>query len=135
MKLILILFSLIALKTCDNTNKTEGINLEDLEGSYLINTVLESDVADSKLTIQFNSETKQVSGFSGCNRFFGSFTLDENILTLGPLASTKMMCRGKANTIEAKLLDQLSNVNSFSIKDHVLTLKADGKELVTAVLK
>lgn len=135
MRLVLILFSLIALKTCSDSNETEENNQGNLNGSYLINKVMDSNVTDYKLTIEFNDETKQVSGFSGCNRFFGSYTLKESTLTIGPLASTKMMCQGEANTIEAKLLDQLSNVNSFSIKDAVLTLKADGNKVVTAIPK
>lgn len=135
MKLILILFSLIAIKTCDNSNETKENNQIDLEGSYLINKVLESDVTEYKLTIQFNDETKQVSGFVGCNRFFGSYTLNENILTIGQLASTKMMCQEEANSIEAKLLDQLSNVKSFTVNDGVLILKADKNELISAVLE
>jgi heat shock protein HslJ len=135
MKLMLILFSLIALKTCSDLNETEENNQGNIEGSFLITKVLESNVTDYKLTIDFNDETKQVSGFSGCNRFFGSYALNENILTIGPLASTKMFCQGETNTIEAKLLDELSNVNSFSINGSTLILKTDNNELVTAIPK
>lgn len=135
MKLILVLFSLIALKTCDNSNDPKENRQVKIEGIYAINTILESGVTDYKLTIQFNNKTKQVSGFSECNQFFGNYTLNESILTLGPLASTKMMCQGETNTIEAKLLDLLSNVKTFTIKGNVLTLKSDENELVTAILE
>jgi heat shock protein HslJ len=134
MKLILILFSLIAIKTCENSDESENHQM-NLEGNYSIETVSESDVNVHQLTIQFNNETKQVSGFSGCNRFFGSYTLEGNILNIGPLASTKMMCQDPANTIESQLLNQLSNINSFSTKDKTLILKANDDAVITATLK
>ena len=130
MKLILILFSLIAIKTCNTADDTEQNLQNNLEGNYLIETLTESNVDDYKLTIQFNNETKQVSGFSGCNRFFGSYTLEGTVLKIGPLASTKMMCQGSLYTIESKLLDQLSNVDSFSIKDETLSLKVGNKTVI-----
>ncbi|MCA0204273.1 MAG: META domain-containing protein [Proteobacteria bacterium] len=39
-------------------------------------------------------EGGRVSGTSGCNRFGGEGTQAEGILTLGPLASTRMACPG-----------------------------------------
>ena len=133
MKLILILFSLFAIKTCNNLDETEGRQI-NLEGNYSIETVSESDVKEYQLTIQFNNETKQVFGFSGCNRFFGSYTLDGTVLKMGPLASTKMMCQNPENEIESKLLDQLSHINSLSIEDKHLILKVDDNKEITAIL-
>jgi heat shock protein HslJ len=134
MKFILVLFSIFILKTCDTMSETES-HENILNGNYIIEIVDELDVSDFQLTVQFNQETKQVSGFSGCNRFFGSYTLNENILDIGPLASTKMMCQDPNNKIEAKLLDNLSNANSFSLKENILVLNADNHPIITAILK
>lgn len=38
------------------------------------------------------SEGYQVHGFSGCNRFTGSYELNENLLQISPLATTRMAC-------------------------------------------
>jgi len=37
-------------------------------------------------------EESQVTGSGGCNRLVGSFTLSEDELRFGPLASTRMAC-------------------------------------------
>ena len=37
-------------------------------------------------------EAERVSGNDGCNNFFGSYTLDEDSLRFGMLASTRMAC-------------------------------------------
>ena len=37
-------------------------------------------------------EPEKVTGNDGCNNFFGGYTLDENNLTFGMLASTRMAC-------------------------------------------
>ena len=43
------------------------------------------------------------------------------------------MCEGEVNSMEAKLLDQLSNVNSFSIKDTILFLENHDNAVITAI--
>jgi heat shock protein HslJ len=37
-------------------------------------------------------EQDKVSGFDGCNNFFGNYTREDSKLTFGPLASTRMAC-------------------------------------------
>ena len=41
--------------------------------------------------VQFRSGG-ELSGSGGCNNFFGTYTVDGETLTIGPLASTKKMC-------------------------------------------
>ena len=38
-------------------------------------------------------ENGEVSGTSGCNRFFGSYEVDGNSISIGPLGSTLMAAR------------------------------------------
>ncbi|MGJ8564470.1 MAG: META domain-containing protein [Alphaproteobacteria bacterium] len=42
--------------------------------------------------VQFRSGG-EMSGHGGCNNFFGTYDLNGTKLTVGPLASTKKMCR------------------------------------------
>ena len=39
-----------------------------------------------------NSETHRVSGFGGCNRLTGSYTLNRDSLTFGQVVGTMMAC-------------------------------------------
>ncbi|RED50464.1 META domain-containing protein [Seonamhaeicola aphaedonensis] len=131
MKWILMLFTIISLKTCDNS----GILNQNimLNGTYNIITLNGKDISEFELTIAFNDSTEQVSGFSGCNRFFGPYTIDRNTLKLGPLASTKRMCSPKFNDVESKILDALLKLNSFSVDDDILKLLGDNNILIQAI--
>jgi heat shock protein HslJ len=131
MKFILTFFSLCVLKCCGAPSKTlqshqniteTVVQLNDL---YQINSLNGKDVSSFKLTITFNDSTKQVSGFSGCNKFFGSYTLENKILKFGNLASTKMFCDDEANQIETQFLKSLEKADSFSIKNEILQLISD----------
>ena len=46
----------------------------------------------------------KVTGTAGCNRFNGDYSATANALTLGPIASTRMMCPEKAMAQEADFL-------------------------------
>jgi heat shock protein HslJ len=105
----------------------------NLTGSFLINTMSDSIMTEHKLTIEFNAGTKQVSGFSGCNRFSGTYVENENGIKIGRLASTRMFCDETSNNIESKLLENLSKVNSIKIKDGNLEFLSNEKTIIKAV--
>lgn len=133
MKWILILFSVITMKTCDNQSVQKQVTM--LNDTYNITTLNSKDVSEFKLNIAFNNSTKQVSGFSGCNRFFGSYTIEGKTLKLGPLASTRKMCPPEFNTIENEMLDILSKEITFSKENSFLRLLENKILLIEAVKK
>ncbi|NIN65877.1 MAG: META domain-containing protein, partial [Anaerolineae bacterium] len=45
---------------------------------------------DTEITAQF--EAGEIGGSAGCNRYFGSYGVEGDKLTIGPLASTEMYC-------------------------------------------
>lgn len=133
MKLACTLIALIVLNACGNQTKKES-NKAKLEGNYKIKTISESEIADYNLTISLKALNQEVSGFAGCNRFFGNYILKDNLIKFQPLASTKIMCENSKNKIETQLLDALTSITSFSLKENELILKADTTTLITATL-
>ena len=126
----------ILLKSCgasDGASNSAETSMKDahqmLSGAYAVTSLETNDVAEG-LTLEFDSETKKVSGHSGCNSFFGSYEVSGNTLTFGPLASTKMMCEDKKNALESKMLNVLSQTNTYEIKDKQLLLKKDKQTLL-----
>lgn len=119
MKYFLALFSMTILRCCWGPTDYQLIQIQQnddtilktLNGSYQISTLKSEDVSNYNLNIIFNDSTKQVSGFSGCNRFFGSYIIDNNTLKFSDLGSTKMLCNESSNLIEQKLLKALSKAN------------------------
>jgi heat shock protein HslJ len=96
--------------------------MEEISGTYYVTLINETDYSSNKLTLQFDNETKNVSGFSGCNRFTGTYKTVGNSISFGPLASTRMACQEDINKIEHNMLIALNGVNTFSIKGQELTL-------------
>lgn len=82
-----------------------------------------------ELFIQFSPENgNRVSGYSGCNRFMGSYETDGGAMTLGPLAGTRMACPGKeGQQPEQEVLQALQEVDSYAILGERLILSGDGK--------
>lgn len=74
-----------------------------------------------KPNLHFNPEEKQISGFAGCNRYFGSYTITGDTLVFDHIASTKKACM--EITFEQVYLEILS-AKSYSWKtdDSILIL-------------
>lgn len=91
------------------------------------------------LDIQFNAESMQVSGFSGCNRFTGSYQrdaprMDGSPLKIGPLASTRMACATGAEQ-EQDYLEALQATDNFRLEDGTLLLRAGNQTLATFTVR
>lgn len=61
------------------------------------------------------------SGFSGCNRYSGAFQMEQDRITFGAPAATKMMCAPAAMEQEGKFLGLLNGA---------LTWKVDGRGIL-----
>jgi heat shock protein HslJ len=68
--------------------------------------------AGHPITLDLSTATGQrrASGFSGCNRYTGTYTLKNGLLSFGPLAGTRMACVGLGGDIEGAYLDALTHI-------------------------
>jgi heat shock protein HslJ len=64
-----------------------------------------SPIVGTELTATFTAD--HVSGSAGCNQYNGSYTLDGDTVTIGPLASTMMACEQDVMDQEAAFLTAL----------------------------
>jgi heat shock protein HslJ len=74
------------------------------------------------VTVRF--ESGRLAGFAGCNNFSGSYTLDGDRLTIGPVASTQMACPEPGSSIETAFHAALSGTLRYVIDGDDLTLTA-----------
>jgi len=111
-----------------NSNKVENT----LSGSYIITQIGNNKSISPKLTISFDDELNRVTGFAGCNSFFGGYTEQNNDITFGNIASTKKLCQKEINDLERHLLKTLSMVNTFVIKDNILSFLENDMTLLMA---
>lgn len=117
-----------------NTNsKIDQENIK-LSGLYKIESLNGNAILD-ELTIDFDEQTNKVSGFSGCNSFFGNFNTENNLLSIGPLASTKKSCLDQNSERESEILKALSTVDEFEVKDNNLQLKNSDEVVIVFTKK
>lgn len=74
-----------------------------------------------------------VAGSAGCNSYSGSYTIDGETLTFGPLVTTRMACPEAIMQQETAYLSALEGGAAYTIANGRLTLvAANGTELVFA---
>lgn len=139
MKHLALLISLIILKSCGSSqdvasaaNQTDIMTTERISGTYTLEQLNTTIVTDFKLTLEFDAKTNKISGFAGCNRFFGTYTTDNNAMSISELGATRMMCQEEANNIELNMFQTLAKVNGFELSNGKLSLKNDDIVLITA---
>ena len=139
MKHLAILISIIILKSCGSSkdvvslrNTTDMTTNEIISGAYILEELNTTNVTDNKLILEFDSKTNKVSGFAGCNRFFGTYSTVGNTISFSELGATRMMCQEDANKIEGRMFKALAEVSSFELSKGKLSLKKDETVLIKA---
>ncbi|HVE09923.1 MAG TPA: META domain-containing protein [Paraburkholderia sp.] len=68
------------------------------------------------LTLSTANGERLASGYSGCNRFTGTYQLRDGKLSFGPLAGTRMACAGAGGQLESAYLDALAHVEKSGVQ-------------------
>lgn len=136
MKNLLSLFLVLTLFiSCDETKKVVDIagNVQ-LSGTYTVATLDGEEVTANHPSISFFALDKTVKGNTGCNNFFGKYTLDLYVLSFSEVGATEMACDEPIMSNENKFMNALYNTGSYSIQKNTLKLysKADRSVLLTA---
>ena len=74
-----------------------------------------------RATLRFDADTAHVSGFSGCNRFAGTYTLAGDSLKFGPLITTRMACT-RGMELESELSAALGATRRYELSSTQLKL-------------
>lgn len=81
---------------------------------WLVTEIAGASIENSiSVSLSFD-EDGRVSGSSGCNRYFAGYKVDNNKMTFGPVAGTKMMCGPAAMNVEHSFLSLLHKAATFS---------------------
>jgi heat shock protein HslJ len=101
-------------------------------GDYTISQIGDNDAISPKLSISFDDKSNQVTGFAGCNSFFGNYSIKGDTIKFGPIGASKKFCQKEINAVESEFLKALNKANSFSIKDKTLLLIENDTVLLKA---
>jgi heat shock protein HslJ len=72
-----------------------------------------------------------VGGSGGCNTYSGSYTVDGDAITFGPIISTLIACEDPIGTQEQAYFAALGRADSFEVSGGVLTLSEGDTELAS----
>ena len=75
-------------------------------------------------TLLLDTVAGRASGFAGCNRFSGHYTLTGAALTFGPLALTRMAC-ATGDDLERSYTAALEQTTNLRVTSNGLELRAD----------
>ena len=85
-------------------------------------------------TIQFDAEEKKISGFAGCNTYFGSYDPENIQLDFSKMGMTRKMCPDM--TVENAFVNNLKSVSYYKIENKQLSFYNKNDEVViTSELK
>lgn len=100
-----------------------GAPANELSGSWT-----RTSAAGATQTIAFKNG--KVSGTGGCNRYFGTFTLDGKAVDFGPIGSTLMACEQAIMDDERAFFDALESATKAKAKGKTLTITGPDGTLV-----
>lgn len=136
MKRILALTSILSvmiLQSCTTQTGTDNqtLNLE-ISGNYTLEFAdginLNEGFPNKVPTLILESVSKKLTGNTGCNQMFGSFTTQQNKISFGEVGATKMYCEGVK---ENEYLVLLNQVDSYKLNNNQLTfLNKEGKQIL-----
>lgn len=81
-------------------------------------------------TLRFDPDSARVSGFGGCNRYFGNYTIELTALRFGSLGMTKMAC-AEGMALEQQLASALDATRSYELSGTKLVLRGDTGTVAT----
>lgn len=126
------------LKSC-STNQTgntdnQTLNL-DLSGSWNLShfddaseLTMSEAFPTKKPTLVLESISKKLTGNTGCNQMFGSFTTEQNKVSFSNIGSTRMYCEGVKET---EYLNLLKTVETYKIvENQLIFMDKNGKEIL-----
>lgn len=128
---ILIFIILICFAGCSSVKDLDGSKALTAN-SWALKTMKGSPVTPptaKDLTLLFDKSGSKISGFGGCNSFFGNYTVDKDAMTISGLGSTKMACDDM--NPESDYFNLLQKTDKYKIVSNTLTLYSSGTAVLT----
>ncbi len=72
----------------------------------------------------------RIDGFSGCNLFFGGYTIDGDRVVIGSLGGTMMACPESPTAVENAVRAALAGPLRYTLADHLLTLHSGAEPVI-----
>ncbi|WP_181163679.1 META domain-containing protein [Pontibacter mangrovi] len=129
-----ILLAILLVSACTVQNKNPNAEEDTILDAYWTLMSLEGQEVQrpqSTMTafIRFEEGKSRVHGYTGCNRFNGTYTYGDESLAISELSTTRMACPDME--MENKFMAILRRVDRYEVSGDVLTLFSGGKAVAT----
>ncbi|BCS90100.1 META domain-containing protein [Pseudodesulfovibrio sediminis] len=131
-----LLVTVLLLAGCmgSGTATTVDIKTQLVDREWVAESILGDPVVDMSHTSISFTDKGAVQGSGGCNRFSGSYILNGDVLSFGPMSATMMACVPPLGDQEMRFFRALASPLKVKIENGLLYLVADdGRELIFAV--
>ncbi|MEU3890600.1 META domain-containing protein [Streptomyces sp. NPDC029041] len=117
------------------TGEGDTVRLTKAEDAPLAGTTwtVTTPDADGRAHLTFDEKKGTVSGRLGCNKVNAEATVRDGHITLGPPATTRMMCEDSLMDVEKKLLRLFDGQLKYAVDHQTLTLTSENGTSVRAV--
>ena len=103
------------IKVLEKNKTKKKINLYN---NWKVISMKGIDSFEKNPTIKFNNKEKSITGFAGCNNFFGKFDSERQNLSFSEMGMTRKMCPNMS--LENTFINNLKNVSTYKIIDSKL---------------
>jgi heat shock protein HslJ len=118
---------LVFLENAERTADASADPGKALEGGpwllfELNSAILQLPAGERQPYLLFKRQDSRVTGYAGCNDFFGSYDLKGDALTFGRLGMTRRFCAGAAGELEQAFLSVLPKARRWRMEGQMLLL-------------
>ena len=129
---MLLIFSCSSVKNQADAKKEKSISIKGT--SWTLSRFPDFKMEDLKnnATLFFSDSTNKINGFSGCNGFGGTYTVNGSALKMGEILGTLRACMPGMKT-ESTFYKALNNTDHYKISGGKLVLLQGTKVLAELV--
>lgn len=136
-QLFIVLMGLAIMSACSMGIKANPLNSEQAldKNTWQLTAIEGKPLTSANLIPTLKFENGRLTGFTGCNRLFASYSATaEGGLALSALGTTKMACLGVGGELEQAVLAALEQVHLYALPPGQLNLlDANHKTLLTYI--
>ncbi|MEE9451709.1 MAG: META domain-containing protein [Gammaproteobacteria bacterium] len=132
--MILLLILLMVGCSKSTADGTEGKGIATLQDTYwklvrLYNKPVKASGNQREIHLILEKDDLRARGYGGCNAFFGSYQVEEEIITFTGMGSTRRACPDKVMQQEQLLLQALEKSQRFQFRKKTLELWDNGTKV------
>ena len=120
------------LKSLRSTEALREDTVTIIAGDWMTTDTAEASSGQATF-VRFHTDGK-ISGFAGCNRFFGTFVATDSTIEISALGATRMACAEPVMGQETVFLESLQSATTYGISGHLLILRLNEQKLLSLKL-